>query len=113
MSRKKKGEAMSGLDDISEAIGQLRATIEHIRRNTEVINGKLDRTTELCILADQSSKAAHQRIDGITDSINDTIAPKVDAHERFQNKQIGIVASVTFIISLIGTGVGKFILGFF
>lgn len=87
------------LHEISVAIGELRAKLDIVAKNTDDIKDKLDETTELCIANDQSCKSAHKRLDAAEPVLRDV--------NDYKNKQIGIVAFVSFVIALIGTGIWK------
>lgn len=80
-------------------IGGLVSDIASIRNNVNSIDAKTDKLVEATIELRSQTTAAHARLDNIE--------PKVEETTAFKNKQLGIVGTVSFAVSMIGVGLAK------
>lgn len=80
-------------------IGGLVSDIASIRNNVNSIDAKTDKLVETTIEIRSQAAAAHSRLDGLE--------PKVEATTAFKNKQLGIVGTISFAVSMIGVGLAK------
>lgn len=98
----------NNIDETSQIIGQLQASMATVIKNTELINGKLDNTNTLVIQTSMKADAAHARQDKIDAALKD-LAQDVEDNTAFKNKQVGIVAVISFLCTLVGSGLLKFV----
>lgn len=89
------------IDEISEAIGKLQSTVDHILKGMHVIDGKVDTLNTSSILQQSSIKSAHERID--------ILAPIVKDHETLKNKGVGVFSFISVVASFVGVFIGAII----
>lgn len=92
---------MSNIDELSHRLGVIQSDIEHIKTHTTNIESKLDQSHELAIENKSANKAAHKRLD--------EIQPHVESYKRMEQRGIGLIAVLAFIVTLIGNGILKVI----
>lgn len=90
---------MSNIDELSRMIGSIQADVLHIRRNTEIIDGKVDKTNDQMIRIEGSTKSAHKRID--------EVRTDVERHNNLEQKGYGAITVLGMVFGFIGAIVGK------
>jgi uncharacterized coiled-coil DUF342 family protein len=96
----------NNIDELSQIIGQLQASMSTVARNTEIINAKLDSTNTLVIQTSMKADAAHARQDKIDAEIKE-LNTAVDDNTAFKNKQMGVVAFISLLCTVVGSGILK------
>jgi len=101
-------EAVKKIDDVSEAIGGLKAIAESIEKKID----NVDRSVTDLIRSDGAQeaaiKSAHKRIDDMG-IVWDAMNAVVKEHEALKNKAFGIIAVLGVVVGAIGAGLSKLV----
>lgn len=87
------------IDELSRMIGSIQSDVAHIRRTTEAIDQKTDKTNERVIENSSSLKLVYKRIDDMQ--------VHVDDYRSVKQKGIGVITVVGMVFGFIGALVGK------
>lgn len=85
---------MKDIDEFSRTLGVIQADVGHIRKNTDAIEKKVDKTHEDMIINKASTKSAHKRIDDIT--------PHIEDFKKIKQRGIGITSILSIIFGFLG-----------
>lgn len=82
---------------VAEAIGSLKASVDFLAKSVNTINDNVLDVSKNIARIDEKADSAHRR-HNVTDR-------EVEDLKSFKNKQLGIVAFISFAGALIGAGV--------
>ena len=92
-------QIMADIDELSRMIGKLQSDINYIRKSTDAIDVKVDKTHEDMIRAKVSVESAHKRIDEISPHVQDFV--------KLKQRGLGIMGVLSLVFGFIGAFLGK------
>jgi uncharacterized protein YoxC len=112
---KKKGTAMSNIDEISKTLGSMESNISHVVKTLDKLTDDVDGIRNQMIVHNDHLKSAHKRLDHTNEQII-FLKKQAEDHSRLIENYKSIkdkVVGGVMVISAIAGFVGSIIMAFF